>query len=134
MLLYINAKFPCSILACNRQTKITGITYQFSIVAVSNYHKFGGLNSTNLQVRGPTESTWVQIKASLGSLLGSEGKSSSLPFPASRSIHILWLMILLLHHLYVAFSLSSGVGYLFDSLQSIWSKVIQHLVILLLLL
>ena len=34
----------------------------------------------------------------------------------------------------VASSLSSGVGYLFESFQSIWLKVVQHLVVILLFL
>ena len=38
------------------------------------------------------------------------------------------------YHLDVACSLSSGVGYLFESFQFIWLKVVQYLVVILLFL
>ena len=38
------------------------------------------------------------------------------------------------YHFDVASSLSSGVGYLFESFQSIWLKVVQHLIVILLFL
>ena len=46
-------------------------------------------------------------------------------------VHIVKLPLLPLD---VASSLSSGVGYLFESFQSIWLKIAQHLVVILLFL
>ena len=51
-------------------------------------------------------------------------------FPPGRYgvAYIAYLPLLLLD---VASSLSSGVGYLFESIQLIWLKIAQHLVVIL---
>ena len=74
---------------------------------------------------------WLRTLTPVGESL-NQLVSSLWGFPP-RSYGVVYTMKSPLLPLDVAFSLSSGVEYLFESFQSIWLKIAQHLVVILFL-